>query len=233
MEEGEEGNNDRIFTIKIVLLGNGSCGKTSIISRYCQESFGEAYLQTIGLDFFLKRLDLPDGSHATLQIWDIGGQSIGGKMINTYLENADCVLFVYDITDRDSFESIMDWHSVCEKAFAGKPKKAIHGLVGNKTDLEHQRAVSTEQHMELVKEQSWLSFQTSAKNTKNIDIMFRSIVAMMTGVEVTQNEYDQTKTKVFAASIKQPKSEQRAMVQMPHKRTLHKKIEKSSFCIIS
>eukprot|EP00056_Hartaetosiga_gracilis_P004634 m.76697 g.76697 ORF g.76697 m.76697 type:complete len:118 (+) comp11894_c0_seq3:86-439(+) len=85
----DEGETDRIHTIKIVLLGNGSCGKTSIISRYCQENFGEAYLQTIGLDFFLKRLDLPDGSHATLQIWDIGGQSIGGKMLPTYLENAD------------------------------------------------------------------------------------------------------------------------------------------------
>eukprot|EP00056_Hartaetosiga_gracilis_P004638 m.76710 g.76710 ORF g.76710 m.76710 type:complete len:229 (+) comp11894_c0_seq6:86-772(+) len=227
----DEGETDRIHTIKIVLLGNGSCGKTSIISRYCQENFGEAYLQTIGLDFFLKRLDLPDGSHATLQIWDIGGQSIGGKMLPTYLENADCALYVYDITDRDSFESVKDWATVCQRAFADKPKKPILGLVGNKIDLEHQRAVTSEQHSALVKQESWLSFQTSAKNTRNIDLMFRTIVAMLTGVEVSKQEYESATSKVFAASIKQPKGTNTTSIQTPQQRT--KTQHQSSFCAIS
>ena len=63
-------------------MGNGTVGKTSIISRFCDDKYSKSYKQTIGLDFFVKKIDFPDSNvQVTLQVWDIGGQSIFSKMI--------------------------------------------------------------------------------------------------------------------------------------------------------
>ena len=73
---------------KVILLGDGAVGKTSIAMRFTEDRFAKAYKQTIGLDFFIKRLVLPGEVHVALQIWDIGGQTIGGKMIGNYIYGA-------------------------------------------------------------------------------------------------------------------------------------------------
>ena len=73
---------------KVILLGDGAVGKTSIAMRFTEDHFAKAYKQTIGLDFFIKRLVLPGEVHVALQIWDIGGQTIGGKMIGNYIYGA-------------------------------------------------------------------------------------------------------------------------------------------------
>ena len=84
---------------KVVVLGNGTVGKTSIIMRFCEDYFAKSYKQTIGVDFFVKRLELPGDVYVALQVWDIGGQSIFGKMIGTYIYEANAVILVYDITN--------------------------------------------------------------------------------------------------------------------------------------
>ena len=89
-EEDEEPEN---LQYKIVVLGNGTVGKTSLISRFCQDEFARSYKQTIGLDFFVKRIDLPGNIQVTMQVWDIGGQSIFSKMITTYIFEANAVSY--------------------------------------------------------------------------------------------------------------------------------------------
>ena len=76
---------------KIILLGDGAVGKTSLAHRFTGDHFATTYKQTIGLDFFMKRLVLPGEVNVALQIWDIGGQSIGGKMIGNYIFGAHAV----------------------------------------------------------------------------------------------------------------------------------------------
>jgi len=76
---------------KVILLGDGAVGKTSIAMRFTEDHFAKAYKQTIGLDFFIKRLVLPGEVHVALQIWDIGGQTIGGKMIGNYMARRCCL----------------------------------------------------------------------------------------------------------------------------------------------
>mmetsp|Transcript_10798 Transcript_10798/g.30635 ORF Transcript_10798/g.30635 Transcript_10798/m.30635 type:complete len:191 (+) Transcript_10798:595-1167(+) len=71
---------------KVILCGDGAVGKTSLATRFAQDHFDKSYKQTIGLDFFIKRLILPGGVKVALQIWDIGGQSIGSRM----LQNCEC-----------------------------------------------------------------------------------------------------------------------------------------------
>uniref|UniRef100_A0A2I3TTK4 RAB28, member RAS onco family n=2 Tax=Pan TaxID=9596 RepID=A0A2I3TTK4_PANTR len=86
MSDSEEESQDR--QLKIVVLGDGASGKTSLTTCFAQETFGKQYKQTIGLDFFLRRITLPGNLNVTLQIWDIGGQTIGGKMLDKYIYGA-------------------------------------------------------------------------------------------------------------------------------------------------
>uniref|UniRef100_A0A8C0HTL6 RAB28, member RAS oncogene family n=1 Tax=Balaenoptera musculus TaxID=9771 RepID=A0A8C0HTL6_BALMU len=83
MSDSEEESQDR--QLKIVVLGDGTSGKTSLATCFAQETFGKQYKQTIGLDFFLRRIMLPGNLNVTLQVWDIGGQTIGGKMLDKYI----------------------------------------------------------------------------------------------------------------------------------------------------
>uniref|UniRef100_A0A8C6KEM1 RAB28, member RAS oncogene family n=1 Tax=Nothobranchius furzeri TaxID=105023 RepID=A0A8C6KEM1_NOTFU len=86
MSDSEEDSQDK--QLKIVVVGDGACGKTSLATRFAQEAFGKQYKQTIGLDFFLKRISLPGNLNVTLQVWDIGGQTLGGKMLDKYVYGA-------------------------------------------------------------------------------------------------------------------------------------------------
>ena len=74
----DDEDEDEPLQFKVILLGDGAVGKTSIATRFCHNDFGGTYKQTIGLDFFIHRMQIGRKSVA-LQIWDIGGQSIGSK----------------------------------------------------------------------------------------------------------------------------------------------------------
>ena len=99
---------------KVILLGDGATGKTSIAMRFTDDHFAQQYKQTIGLDFFIRRLVLPGDVNVALQIWDIGGQTIGGKMIGNYIYGAQAVLLCYDITNYQSFQNLEDWYRLAE-----------------------------------------------------------------------------------------------------------------------
>ena len=136
---------------KVILLGDGAVGKTSIAMRFCNNHFAQQYKQTIGLDFFMKRLVLPGNTQVAMQVWDIGGQSIGGKMIKNYIYGAHAVLLCYDITSKDSFQNLEDWYRLVRKTFE-KAKMPYTALVGNKTDMSHLRAISRDKHNNFAEE---------------------------------------------------------------------------------
>ena len=94
----DDSDDDGVQTkqFKVILLGDGAVGKTSIATRFCKDDFSVSYKQTIGLDFFLRTITLPNNVEVCLQIWDIGGQSIGGKMIGNYIYGAHAVLLCYE-----------------------------------------------------------------------------------------------------------------------------------------
>uniref|UniRef100_M3XN22 Ras-related protein Rab-7a n=1 Tax=Mustela putorius furo TaxID=9669 RepID=M3XN22_MUSPF len=133
MSDSEEESQDR--QLKIVVLGDGTSGKTSLATCFAQETFGKQYKQTIGLDFFLRRITLPGNLNVTLQVWDIGGQTIGGKMLDKYIYGAQGILLVYDITNYQSFENLEDWYSVVKKVSEESETQPLVALVGNKRDL--------------------------------------------------------------------------------------------------
>ncbi|CAI2378416.1 unnamed protein product [Moneuplotes crassus] len=170
---------------KVILLGNGTVGKTSIINRFCEDYFAKTYKQTIGVDFYVKRLELPDNIFTALQVWDIGGQSIFSKMVTTYIYEANAVIFAYDITNHQSFADLEDWHQLVLKTFEGK-EPPLMALMGNKIDLNHMQAVKQEEHEQFAEENRLYNFYVSAKTGDQIEACFYKIAADLSGVKLSK-----------------------------------------------
>jgi len=73
---------------KVILLGDGAVGKTSIAMRFAEDQFSQTYKQTVGVDFHIRRINIPPRYQAAIQLWDIGGQSIGSRMVSNYVSGA-------------------------------------------------------------------------------------------------------------------------------------------------
>ena len=127
------------LSYKIIVLGNPTVGKTQIICRYCEDSFSKNYKKTIGVDFFQKRIEINDNTNVSLQIWDIDGEALSGKMLDTYVHDANAIIFVYDVTNQSSFTAIEYWNREISLLMAqNKEREApIKVVLGNKSDLNH------------------------------------------------------------------------------------------------
>ncbi|CAB1421122.1 unnamed protein product [Pleuronectes platessa] len=196
MSDSEEESHDR--QLKFVVIGDGACGKTSLATRFAQEAFGKQYKQTIGLDFFLKRISLPGNLNVTLQVWDIGGQTLGGKMLDKYVYGAHAVLLVYDITNYQSFENLEDWFSMVKKANEESDVQPVVSLVGNKIDLEHMRTVKADKHQRFCQENSLISQFVSAKTGDSVNLCFQRVAADILGVKLNKAEIEQSQRVVKA-----------------------------------
>lgn len=120
------------FSLKILLIGSSSVGKSCMLMRYADNKFTSNFFNTIGVDFKMKNFVL-DNQQIQLKIWDTAGQERFRTITCNYYHGAHGIIVVYDITDRQSFESIREWMGEVRK-FA-KPNVIIL-LVGNKKDLE-------------------------------------------------------------------------------------------------
>ncbi|XP_073661152.1 ras-related protein Rab-28 isoform X1 [Tursiops truncatus] len=190
MSDSEEESQDR--QLKIVVLGDGTSGKTSLATCFAQETFGKQYKQTIGLDFFLRRIMLPGNLNVTLQVWDIGGQTIGGKMLDKYIYGAQGILLVYDITNYQSFENLEDWYSVVKKVSEESETQPLVALVGNKIDLEHMRTVKPEKHLRFCQENGFSSHFVSAKTGDSVFLCFQKVAAEILGIKLNKAEIEQS-----------------------------------------
>jgi len=193
---------------KVIVIGDGAVGKTSIVNRFCKDHFASSYKQTIGLDFFMKRIVLPGNVDVAMQVWDIGGQTIGGKMIGNYVFGSHAVLLAYDITNAESFHNLVDWLAVVQKVFAKEEAtKPYLALIGNKMDLNHLRAVSPDKHNKFAAENDMFSYFVSAKTGDSINSSFFRIAADLSGVALTKPEIEVQLKVVEAQIVNHPQNE--------------------------
>ena len=196
--DSESDEEPEFLQYKVCILGNGTVGKTTMCMCLNEADFDVNYKQTIGLDFFVKRVDLPGGVHVALQIWDIGGQSIGSEMLSTYIFGSHAVVLVYDITNHESFTDLEEWLQMEKKTFDGKiPYTA---LVGNKTDLFHMQAVKVEKHNTFADKHGLYSYLLSAKTGDQVYNTFYRIAADLSGV-VLNAEQIEVAQKVVKAEV--------------------------------
>uniref|UniRef100_A0A8C6NIK0 Ras-related protein Rab-28 n=1 Tax=Nothobranchius furzeri TaxID=105023 RepID=A0A8C6NIK0_NOTFU len=178
--------------------------QTSLATRFAQEAFGKQYKQTIGLDFFLKRISLPGNLNVTLQVWDIGGQTLGGKMLDKYVYGAHGVLLVYDITNYQSFENLEDWFNMVKKANEDSDIQPAVFLVGNKIDLEHMRTVKADKHQRFCQENGLISQFVSAKTGDSVYLGFQRVAAEILGIKLNKAEIEQSQRIVKAELVDYP-----------------------------
>ena len=93
---------------KIVLLGDGMVGKTSLRYRYLDKGFTSNYLATLGADFAIKELDYMN-YHIRFQIWDLAGQVRFETLRKSFYIGAQSALILYDVTNRQSFNNVRNW----------------------------------------------------------------------------------------------------------------------------
>ena len=122
--------------------------------------FTDNFMPTIGVDFKIKTIEV-DGKTIKLQIWDTAGQERFKTITSSYYKGAHGIIVTYDMTDRESFSSIQNWMAEVEKHASDNISRI---LVGNKCDLESQRAVSSEDGRELADFYKLKYIETSAKN---------------------------------------------------------------------
>lgn len=167
--------------VKVCLCGDGAVGKTSLRERYLGRGFSDSYLMTIGADFALKELTIA-GYDLHFQIWDLAGQSNFRKVRSLYYRGAKGLLFVFDVTRMDTFESILGWVDEIKKVVVNTVDVPII-LIGNKVDLRDpaEPHITTEQGLKLAKvlaeqfnggEREVQYIETSAKTGENVEVGF-------------------------------------------------------------
>ncbi|KAH0789710.1 ras-related protein Rab-14-like [Histomonas meleagridis] len=156
------------LSFKFVLVGDSAVGKTAICKQFCEKEFNENQAQTIGLDFGTRVVEIQN-TKIQLHIWDTAGQERFRSVTRAYFRSSAAVFLVYDVTNRESFNRINTWF---EDATQSSPPTAVKVLVGNKTDLTEQRAVSSSEAKSFAEQHGLQFFETSALSGDRIDDTF-------------------------------------------------------------
>ena len=176
--KSEEVENCQKYTI--ITLGNSEVGKTSIFQRLVNNKFLENYQCTIGLQYFIYYLNYKAKNYQ-LYFADTSGMEKYKTITKNYLQNGDAVLFVYDINNKDSFDSLEDWY----KFYKDFGEKEIKGMIiGNKYDLP--RKVSLEEASKFAKKYNLSYCEISCKLDKNMKKMVISLLNI-----ISHENYDQ------------------------------------------
>ncbi|XP_052087794.1 ras-related protein Rab-21-like [Mytilus californianus] len=162
-------------SFKVVLLGEGCVGKTSLVLRYVENKFNDKHLTTLQASFLNKKLNI-GGKRVNLSIWDTAGQERFHALGPIYYRDSNGAILVYDITDEDSFQKVKNWVKELRKMLGNDISLCI---AGNKIDLEKDRHVAVSDAESYAKSVGAKHFHTSAKLSKGIDEMFLDLSKSM------------------------------------------------------
>ena len=158
---------------KIILIGSAYTGKTSLLHRCIKKNFSEQYNVTIGADFQMYKIKIND-EYICLNIWDTAGTEKFQSMQKIYYQKSYAALIVFDVGNRETFNSVLNWISLYKQNKSKELKEIIY-LVGNKIDIENKREVSKEEAQEFAKFNNLKYYETSAKNGENVEELFNDV----------------------------------------------------------
>lgn len=168
------------YSIKTLIIGDSGVGKSSIMNQFVESKYNDSFQSTIGVDYKTVFVNIQDKSIKFL-IWDTAGQERFKSITKIYYRGAQVIIFVFDITDRISFDNIPNWIKETEQT---APNSCLKILIGNKCDFDNQmgfsnnqtnkkRQVSKEDALEMVKTYGLIGYhETSAKTNKGIEDFF-------------------------------------------------------------
>jgi len=160
------------YLFKVVLIGDSGVGKSNLLSRFTRGEFNLESKSTIGVEFATKSIQ-SDSKTIKAQIWDTAGQERYRAITSAYYRGAVGALLVYDISKRNSYDSVARW--LKELRDHADPQIVIM-LVGNKKDLRHMRQVQTDEAKEFCKQNKLFFIETSALADSNVATAFETIL---------------------------------------------------------
>lgn len=160
------------YLFKVVLIGDSGVGKSNLLSRFTRNEFNLESKSTIGVEFATKSIKT-EGKIIKAQIWDTAGQERYRAITSAYYRGAVGALLVYDISKHLSFENVERW---LKELRDHADNNIVIMLVGNKSDLRHLRAVSTEEATAFAEANNLAFLETSALDSTGVDTAFEKIL---------------------------------------------------------
>jgi len=158
------------ISVKVVIVGNGAVGKSSMIQRYCRGTFTKSYKKTIGVDFLEKQLRV-HGEDVRLMLWDTAGQEEFDAITKAYYRGAQACVVAFSTTDRDSLLAVRKWRKKVEDECGDIPMV----LVQNKIDLIAQSEINQSEAEALSRELNMRLYRTSVKDDLNVSVVFQHL----------------------------------------------------------
>jgi small GTP-binding protein len=172
------------FLWKIVVVGESGVGKTNLMTRFAYNKFSKDHQSTIGVEFAAKIITL-ENKTIKAQIWDTAGQERFRAISTAYYRDAKAAFIVYDITKKETFETIPKWlKEIREQGEPGMPIMCC----GNKLDLAHIRDVSEKEGKDFATKNKLLWMETSACEGTGVDEAFMSVVEELFKATKSENK---------------------------------------------
>ena len=179
---------------KVLILGDGEVGKTSLIKRFVVDKFDDKYILTIGSKVTAKALQIEiNGTliHLKLQIWDILGQKGYKKLYDSTFQGSKGVLLVADITRKDTLENLENyWIPTIQKVIGNIP----FVILANKSDLGKAAKFDDIELKAFANTYKAHSYNTSAKTGENVDLAFHDLGKIMITSKITNLSPESTMT---------------------------------------
>ena len=179
------------YNLKIILLGDISVGKTSLLLRFINNNFNEKQGPSINVDKKTKSISLDSDTVANLSIWDTVGQERFRNLTKNYYSDIQGAIIVYDINNKESFQQVDFWYKDLQD---NAPKNVLIMLIGNKTDIRNEQSVSWvegKNYGDLKKINCF--YEVSAKNGNNVELAFSEFTRKLVEKEIEdekKNEFE-------------------------------------------
>ena len=166
------------YQFKIIIVGDPSVGKTSLILKYTNNAFRRSYVPTLGVHVTSKIFKIEDAV-VQLALWDIGGQQKFQKMRQQFYRGSDAVFLVFDLTKPETFNNLPRWFSDVLDQLKDHSEDLIGFILGNKLDLAEQRIITFDMANKLASQLDLGFIETSALLGENVDYAFSTIANLL------------------------------------------------------
>ena len=163
-----------VIRCKIALIGDPRVGKTSIVNQLVKNSFNGSYQTTLGIEYNQYEVKINDTNYTVqFHILDCTGFSVFREMIYKIIKDVNFILYVYDSTNLESFQSIKNWKETI-KEMETKPN-VIEYLIGNKIEIPEKVVTDKVSISNLAKKYNFKSWEVSARAVKNLKELFQDM----------------------------------------------------------
>lgn len=163
------------YLVKVKTVGDSNVGKSSIVVRFVDDTFSGQMAPTIGVEYKSKIFEVY-GKRVKATIWDTAGAERYRTITSNYYRGSHAIIFVYDVTERKSFDNIETFWLKEVKEYFPNTQEIVMLLVGNKIDNIYNRAVTEQEGEELARKHGMMFIETSAKEKIGVNEAFEEVV---------------------------------------------------------